>query len=103
MTDANQRIADAEAAKQAFERYVAPALATIRADYMLKLTENAERPMEGRALVAVQTMSLALRVTREVEAQLRAVIADGEAARSDIDRAGKIARLSPEERRYAQY
>jgi len=103
MTDLNQRIADAEAAKLAWERYVAPALEAIRADYMVKLTENAERPMEGRALQAVQNMSLALRVTREVEAQIKAIMTDGDAARAELGRARRIADLSPEGRRFADY
>lgn len=105
MSDATpqERIADGEQAKQAWDRFVAPAIAVLRADYMAKLTENAEKPMEGRALAAVQTMSLGLRVTREVENQLKAIILDGQQAQHDLNRAGDLSRMSPEAQRYAKY
>jgi hypothetical protein len=103
MTDNLQRIAEADQAKIAWDRFVAPALATMRADYMSKLTDEAIKPMEGRALAAVQSLSLALRVTREVEGQMRALILDGAQAQQDLDRAGKVARMGPEERRFASY
>ena len=103
MTDSLQRIAEAEQAKQAWDRYVAPALSVLRADYMAKLTENAVQPMEGRALAAVQSLSLALRVTKEVEGQMRALMLDGVQAQDDAARASKIANMGPEQRRYASY
>lgn len=103
MTDALARIADAEAAKAAWERFVAPALATIRADYMAKLTEEAIKPMEGRPLQAVQNLSIGLRITSEIEGQIKALILDGQAAQADADRARTLANMSPEQRRYASY
>lgn len=103
MTEPLSRIAEADAAKAAWERFVAPALATIRADYMAKLTGEAVKPMEGRALQVVQNLSIGLRVADQVEAQLKSLIADGQAARADLERAGNVSRLSPEQRRYASY
>ncbi|ANC85455.1 hypothetical protein [Sphingomonas sp. NIC1] len=103
MSEALTRIAEAEAAKLAWDRFVAPALATLRADYMAKLTDEAVKPMEGRALTAVQNLSIALRVTREVENQIHSIMMDGKAAQAELTRAGDIARLEPEARRYARY
>lgn len=103
MTDALQRQAEAEQAKQAWDKYVGPALAVIRGDYMAKLVDYAERPMSGDNLKVVEKMSIAMKVTREVENQLKSLIHDGEAARADIDRAGALARMGTEERRYASY
>jgi len=101
MSDELERVAQAEQAKVAWNTFIAPALDTIRASYMARLTDEAVKPMEGRVLAAVQSLSLALRVTREVENQLKSIILDGEAARNDLDRAGRLARMGPEERRYA--
>lgn len=103
MTDTLARIAEADAAKAAWDRFVSPALATIRADYMAKLTAEATKPMEGRALQAVQNLSIGLRVAEQVEAQMKGLILDGAAAQKDMERASDLARLSPEQRRYAQY
>lgn len=103
MTDNLSRIAEADAAKAAWDRFIAPALATIRADYMAKLTQEAVKPMEGRALQAVQTLSLGLRVTEQIDAQMKSLIVDGQAAQADLDRAGELARMSPEARRFATY
>jgi hypothetical protein len=103
MTDPTTRLAEAESAKAAYERFVGPAIGVIREDYTKKLASIAVQPMEGRVLAGVQNLSLALRVLNEVEGQLRALIADAAVARADMDRAGAIARMSPEARRYAEY
>ena len=103
MSDVQQRIVEAEQARLAWDRYVGPALGVIRAAYLERLTAEAEKPMEGRALAAVQSLSLAIRVTREVEGQIRSVMFDGEAAKADFAKAGAIARMGPEAQRYAQY
>ena len=103
MSDPLQRQAEAEHARLAWEQFVAPALAVVRADYLGKLTDYAERPMTGDNLKVVEKMAVALKVTKVVEEQLRALIADGDAARADMDRAGTLARMSDEQRRYATY
>jgi hypothetical protein len=103
MTEPLARIAEADAAKAAWERFVGPALATVRADYMAKLTDEAIKPMEGRALQAVQNLSIGLRIADLIEGQIRSLMLDGAAAQKELDRASDLARLSPEQRRYAQY
>lgn len=103
MSEPLTRIAESDAAKAAWDRFIGPAFATLRADYMGKLTTEATKPMEGRALQAVQNLSIALRITNEVEAQMKALIADGQAAQADMERSNNIARMSPEQRRYATY
>lgn len=103
VSDQLQRIEIADQAKIAWTQFVSPSLDVLRADYMGKLAEYAERPMSPDNLKVVEKMALALRVTREVETQMRSLIVDGEVARADLDRAGTIARMPDEQKRYATY
>ena len=104
MTDETARMVRAEQADAAFKQFVGPALAVIRDEYLAKLREiAATRAMVGEPLAMVEKLSTALKIADQIEIQLRALIADGDAAKADAHRAGDMARLSPEAKRYATY
>ena len=103
MSETAQRIAEAEQAEAAFKRYVGPALNSLRADYLVKLAELAAQPLNEKVQQGIVNLSLAIRVAGEVEAQMRALMADGTIARQDAHRAAEIARMSPEERKWKNY
>jgi hypothetical protein len=103
MSDEAARMARAEQASAALTAFLSPAFDVARADYMAKLTELLTRPMCGDNLKACEKLALAVKVANEVEAQIEALVADGQMARADASRAADIARLPAEQRRYAQY
>lgn len=104
MTDAVLRSAQGERAKQALSEFIAPAFTVIRDEYRTKLQEiAATRAMTGEPLMMVQKLATALKIADQVEAQIIALISDGEAANAELDRAGNIARLPAAQRRYAEY
>lgn len=104
MADEAMRMARAERTDAALKDFVGPALSVIRDDYLAKLREvAAKHPMRGEPLAMVEKLSTALKILDQVEVQMTALIADGQQAQAEADRAGKIARLNTEQRRYAGY
>lgn len=104
MSDEANRMACAERADQAMQEFISPALATIREDYTAKLTDvAAKHPMRGEPLAMVEKLATALKIVDQIEVQMRALIADGDAAKVDASRADQMARLNTEQRRYASY
>lgn len=104
MSDAAYRMARADRAQKAHEEFVAPALKVIRDEYLAKLAEiAAKHPMRGEPLAMVEKLSTALKIVDQIEVQIATLIRDGEVAKAEADRAGNIARLSTEQRRYASY
>lgn len=104
MTDEADRVTTGEQARAAWDQFVGPACALLRAEYATKLSKIAgERAMTGEALKQVEKLAMAIKVVDQVEAQIAAVIGDGRTAQADMERAGNMARLSTEERRYAGY
>jgi hypothetical protein len=104
VTDETARLARAEQAAQAFNEFVGPALAVIREEYLAKLQDIAStQAMAGVPLAMVEKLSTAIKITNQIEIQLRALIADGDVAKAELHRAGDMARLSNEQKRYASY
>jgi len=104
MSDDAARLSRAERADASMQEFVGPALATIRSEYLAKLTEiAAKHPMKGEPLAMVEKLSTALKIVDQIDIQMRALIADGDAAKADAARADQMARLSTEQRRYASY
>jgi hypothetical protein len=75
----------------------------MRADYRAKLVELASRAQDDRTVQGIRNLSMGIRVLDRIEAQMRAVMAEGEAAKRDVARAAELANMSPEARRYANY
>lgn len=95
MTEAD-RIARAERAQVAYKEFIEPALTIARADYAKRLTDLAEeKPWEAQQIAS---LSVALKIARTVDEQVKAIIADGELAKQSAERASQIARISPHKR-----
>ncbi|GEM70952.1 hypothetical protein SAQ01S_07180 [Sphingomonas aquatilis NBRC 16722] len=104
MSDETARLARAERADAAMQEFVGPALATIRSEYAEKLMEIvAKHPMRGEPLAMVEKLGTALKIVDQIEIQMRALIADGDAAKFEAARADQMARLNTEQRRYVNY
>jgi hypothetical protein len=104
MTDDTARMVRAEQADAAFKQFVGPALAVIRNEYLAKLQElAATRAMEGEPLAMVQKLATAIKIADQIEIQMRALMADGDAAKAE--HAGTVARmkLNPVAAQYAAY
>lgn len=80
-----------------------PAIEVCRKDYMARLAQEAVKPMDGRPLASVVSLSFGLRVLAVVEEQMQSLIAAGEIAKQEHDRAGALARMTPEARKWATY
>jgi len=94
-----ERIADGAAAAQAME-FVRPALDVIRADYNKRAMELLRQGLTDPVKTAgAQKLSIALGVIDQVEAQIRAVISDGNIAKASHERASDMARVSEAEAR----
>lgn len=104
MSDEVNRMARAERAVEVMQEFIAPAMTVIRDEYLGKLREvAAKHPMRGEPLAMVEKLSTALKIVDQLEVQMRALIADGDAAKADAARADQMARLNTEQRRYAGY
>lgn len=104
MSDEVNRMARAERADEVMQEFIAPAMTVIRDEYLSKLREvAAKHPMRGEPLAMVEKLSTALKIVDQLEVQMRALIADGDAAKADAARADQMARLNTEQRRYAGY
>lgn len=104
MSDETARLARAERADAAMQEFVGPAVATIRNEYVEKLTEiAAKHPMRGEPLAMVEKLSTALKIVDQIEIQMCTLIADGDAVKFEAARADQMARLNTEQRRYANY
>jgi hypothetical protein len=104
MSDDTARMVRAEQADRVMVEYISPALTVIRDEYMAKLREiAAKHPMRGEPLAMVEKLSTALKITDQIEVQMRSLIADGDVAKAEASRADDMARLTTEQRRYANY
>lgn len=85
-------------AAEAHAEFIAPAIETIRAEYMEALTRlAASEPWRSDKIVK---LAIAARVIDAVSAQMRAAMANGQAAQSDINRAREIEDLPAAKRRW---
>lgn len=85
------RIADAEAARGALDRWLGPAFDVVRADYMEKLASIAAQPLPVHGVAQIEKLAIAVKVVDAVRAQIEAVAQDGKVARHDKTRADKLA------------
>ncbi len=99
MSDIPNRIADAEAARSAMDRWLGPAFDIVRADYLKKLVEVASKPMTADARAGMEKMAIAIKVVDAVQAQIMAVVNDGGVARNEHQYAEQIARIPVEKRK----
>lgn len=79
--------------------WLGPAFAIVTADYLAKLQEVAAS--EPWATDKIRKLAMATKIAREVEAQIKAVVATGEKAKADKKRADGIAALPDEKRKWA--
>ncbi len=92
-----QRMADAQQAKAAMDRWLGPAFEFVEAAYMNRMTEiAATEPWEDKKLRALAS---AVKIAREVRAQIEQVVNDGPVAQSDNQRARQIESIPLEKRK----
>lgn len=103
MSDEAIRMARAEQAKQAMERFLAPAFDLVRAEYIEKLADIASRPLTNDLRAAMEKLAVGVKVIDQVRAQITPLVIDGEIARIDNKRATELAEMSTEKRRWALY
>lgn len=99
MSDANTaaRIADAEQARQALDRWLGPAFAEIERDYADRIVSlAASEPWADKKIAKV---AIGLKIAREVRRQIEAVVADGKVARAEHAHARQIEAIPVEKRR----
>lgn len=99
----SDRMVEAEQARDAFDRFMGPALATARADYLTKLADVAARPMSDPIRAGMEKLATGIKVVDEVEAQLRGLMMDGALAQRDARRASRLANLTTEERKWLSF
>ncbi len=94
-----ERMADAEAARAAWERWVGPVITEMREDCLTKLATIAAKPMTADNRAGMEKIALAIKVYEEVKKQIDVVVADGGVARAGQKRAEQIAAIPVERRK----
>lgn len=97
---AQERIAKAFRAQQAFDEFFAPMLANLREEYTSRLVDvaNSELHPTNRS-DKITALSNALKVVGMLEAGMREAIRDGDLAKADKLRAEKIEKMSDAQQR----
>src|SRR4051812_32411812 len=93
MTENADRIAIADQAQAAYERFLSPAFAVCREEYAAKLTKLYATVEDAKGERVRTKLALAIRVLDEVEQQIKAVIVGGDVARHEQRGVDKIASL----------
>lgn len=99
MTDPNfaARIADAEQAKLAMERWLGPAFDVALADYLARLDHLASTtPWDDKRITKV---AMGVAVLKQVRHHIEGIIADGAVARADHAYAKQIEAIPAEKRK----
>lgn len=92
----HDRLSEANNAKAALDKYLAPAFTVVEATYARRLTDlAAEKPWEAEKITKLAT---ALKIARSVRAQIEAIVADGKVAESEIAYAAQIERIPTHKR-----
>lgn len=98
---AREREERARRARMAMEEFFTPALATIEADYGEKMIAAAAST-DPRAPEVIARLANGIKVARQVRAQIEAIIADGEVARQERERADHLDAMPAAKRRLVQ-
>lgn len=96
-----ERMAEAEAARAAWDRFVGPAVKKLTAEYTEVLINAASAPLTNDGRATMEKASLAIKVLDKVQAHLAAIVYDGEAARQQHNFGQQIAQLPAEKKRWA--
>lgn len=99
MNDATpaERIDRGQRATSALREFLDPAFDVVIADYMARLTQiAAEAPWDTAKIVK---LAAAAKIAEQVRVQIKSLVADGEVAHADAQRARQIEGLSTERRR----
>lgn len=100
MSDAKERIATAERARAAWDEFVEPTLADIKATYAARIVEIASTELSrDKRTDKITALSAAIRIADQIESGLQAVIMDGDIAEKDKLRADKMERMTAPQRR----
>lgn len=91
------RIEHARRAQCALEEFLQPAFDVTRAAYMGRLAQIAAA--EPWATDKISKLAIASRILDEVQAQIDAVVRDGDVARAEMVRAEKIEKIPTAKRR----
>jgi hypothetical protein len=95
--DLAARMADAEQAKQAMERWLSPAFDAVLADYLGRLDQLASTtPWDDKRITKV---AMGVAIAKQVRRQIEAVIADGKVARNEHALASQLEAIPSEKRR----
>lgn len=100
MTDLteSQRIDRARRAQMALEEFLDPALNAVVEAYAARVEElAATQPWEAQKITALAN---AIRIAKQVKAQVMAIVYEGENAKRQKDHAAEIEKLSPAKRRF---
>lgn len=94
-----EQIARARQAEQALEQFLTPAFAVLQQAYSDRLQEIAvAAPWETDK---IRKLAAALKITKEVEAQIVGIVKNGDVAKDQKKRADNIANMSDERKRWA--
>lgn len=94
---AAQRVEHGRRARQAYEDYVAPALAKLRAASIQRIGEIVEAEPWATDKIAAQAMFQ--RVLAEAEKVIVAAVLEGDAARRELERIERVSSMSAARRR----
>ena len=99
MTDA-ERIARAHRAKAAWDEFVEPIITGMKSEYTSRIAEAAVTELHpSNRSDKITTLAVGLRVAENIEAGIRAIMADGELAQREKIRADNVERMSDAQRR----
>jgi hypothetical protein len=91
-----QQLDEAQQAQAALDRYLGPAFAAVEAAYMEKLTNiAAENPA---AVDSITKLAMAIKISRNVRAQIEAIALGKAEAEAKLDHARQIEKISPHKR-----
>jgi hypothetical protein len=93
LTDA-QRVERARRAQMALEEFLTPAFAVVEREYAERMIEVAASS-DPRAPEVIARLANGIKVARSVKAQIEVLVADGEVATGNIQRAERKGEMSP--------
>ena len=93
LTDA-QRVERARQAAMALNEFLDPAFAVVEADYMEKMV-NAAASADPRTPEVIARLANGIKAMRSARAQIVALVADGEVAKSGMTRAERHKDMTP--------
>jgi len=95
-----EQYAEAQAAQNALDRFLGPAMQVVEAEYAERLLEVAGSTLaKGEAEWAMLKLSMALKIARAVRGQIEAIARGGSAVEQQMERAKQIEAIRPYKRR----